>query len=77
MTFVLFAAASLSIATPLAVQYGGPFALMAVRFLLGCAQAGVYTSMATLLAAWIPKAERGRIGSLVFCGAVVSILTFG
>lgn len=70
----MFLSAALSIATPFAVRHGGAYALIGVRFLLGCVQAGLYPSIATLLAAWVPKVERGRIGSMVYCAAPVCVL---
>lgn len=69
----MFLSAALSIATPFAVRHGGAYALIGVRFLLGCVQAGLYPSIATLLAAWVPKVERGRIGSMVYCAAPVCV----
>lgn len=71
LLIAIFMSAVLSIATPFAVHYGGALSLMTVRVLLGCVQAGMYPSIATLLSAWIPKSERGRIGSMVYGAAPV------
>lgn len=69
-----FASAILSLSTPFAVVYGGPIALMFVQFLLGATQAGLFPAVITLLAAWVPICERGRVASIVFCAAPVRLL---
>lgn len=68
----IFTSSLLSILTPLAVVHGGVYGLFAVRVLLGCVQAGMYPAIATLLAAWIPKRERARVGGIVYCSGPVS-----
>lgn len=73
--FAIFLSSTISLSTPFAIIYGGPYALIGLRFLLGCVQAGLYPSIATLLAAWVPQNERGRIGSMVYCAAPVSVYT--
>lgn len=62
----------LSIATPFIVNTGGAKALIAIRITLGCVQAGFFPALATMMSAWVPRHERGRVGSLVFCGLPVS-----
>lgn len=62
----------LSLLTPTAVVFGSAYGLMLIRFLLGCMQAGLFPAIATLLAAWVPKKERGRVGSIIYCAGPVS-----
>lgn len=64
----------LSIATPLIVHTGGATALIVLRITLGIVQAGFFPAVAMMLSAWVPCDERGRIGSLVYCGLPVSFL---
>lgn len=71
LLITMFLTSTLSLSTPFIIIYGGPYALIALRFLLGCVQGGMYPSIATLLAAWVPKIERGRIGSIIFCAGPV------
>lgn len=74
--FAIFLTAAITLSTPFTILYGGPYALIFLRFMLGCVQAGLYPSIATLLAAWVPKNERGRIGSIVYCAAPVCFQRF-
>lgn len=69
----LLLSAILSILTPLIVHRGGAAGLIVLRITLGCVQAGFFPAVATMLSAWVPKNERGRIGSLVYCGIPVRI----
>lgn len=62
----------LSLLTPIAVVSGGAHGLMIIRMLLGCVQAGLFPAIATLLAVWVPKKERGRVGSIIYCAGPVS-----
>lgn len=71
----IFLSSFLSIATPMAVTYGGAYALFTVRTMLGVAQGGIFPSIATLLAVWIPKKERARVGSIVYCSGPVRTFT--
>lgn len=68
----LYVSAFLSIITPFAIALGDAPALFVVRFLLGCLQAGIFSTASRLLATWIPAGERGFIGGLLNCGAPVS-----
>lgn len=68
----LYFSAILSLLTPLSIQLGDLAGLFAVRFLLGCLQAGIFSAISRLLATWIPVGERGRIGGLLYCGPPVS-----
>lgn len=67
----LYFSALLSILTPVAIAWGDAPALFAVRFLLGCLQAGIFSTASRLLATWIPAGERGFIGGLLNCGGPV------
>ncbi len=44
-------------------------ALLAVRFLFGAAEAGVFPTLARALARWFPPSERGRSTGLMWMGA--------
>lgn len=67
----LIVSAILSALTPSIVNAGGASALIALRMCLGCVQAGFFPAVATMLSKWVPTNERGRIGSLVYCGLPV------
>lgn len=67
----LICSSILSLLTPVVVIFGGAHSLMGIRILLGCVQAGLYPAIATLLAAWIPQVERGRVGSVIYCAGPV------
>lgn len=64
----------ISFLTPITTSLGGAYGLIGIRILLGCAQAGLFPAIATLLSAWIPKKERGRVGSLIFCAGPVRFI---
>lgn len=68
----LLLSAILSILTPLVVNLGDAAGLIVLRISLGAVQAGFFPAVATMLSAWVPINERGRIGSLVYCGIPVS-----
>lgn len=68
----LLLSAIISASLPIIVNTGGAPALIVLRVVLGCVQAGFFPAVATMLAKWVPTTERGRIGSLVFCGIPVN-----
>lgn len=64
-----------------AIEIGGPYTLIALRFLEGLGEGTTFPALSALLAAWIPLTERSKIGSLVFgggqVGTIVGTLTSG
>ncbi|XP_052747640.1 putative inorganic phosphate cotransporter [Galleria mellonella] len=59
------------IVAPWLVLWGGWRAVCACRIVQGLSQAGVYPSIQTLLAQWVPKSERGRLASYVYTGSTL------
>ncbi|EDW03180.1 GH11095 [Drosophila grimshawi] len=66
---------------PLAIEYGEQWGLMCVRIMMGAAQGLLFPSLTTLLSAWVPTKERGKLGTLCYsgvtAGTVVSNLGSG
>ncbi|KAF5290073.1 hypothetical protein FQA39_LY14854 [Lamprigera yunnana] len=60
--------AIISLATPFAIEIGGVGLLCVLRFLIGFVQGALFPAVTTLLARWVPKKERSRLGSLVMTG---------
>lgn len=65
----------LTMLTPVCVMLGDAYALIVVRAMIGMFQGGMWPAVSTILAAWVPKSERGLLSSLVFCGLPVRIFT--
>lgn len=63
----------LSLLTPFVATQWDAHGLIVIRILLGGVQAGMFPAVAALLAAWVPKIERGRIGSIIYCAGPVRI----
>lgn len=61
---------------PMAVHFGGASALIGIRLAMGLFQGGIFPAINTILSAWIPRNERSRMVSLVFCGYPVSFIFF-
>lgn len=51
---------------------GGPYVLIAVRFLEGLGEGTTFPALSALLAMWIPLNERSKLGALVFGGGQVN-----
>lgn len=64
--------ASFTILTPLCVVYGGVPALIFARIIVGLSEGVMLPATSTIIAAWIPKRERSRYGTLAFSGSQVS-----
>ncbi|KAB0791424.1 hypothetical protein PPYR_03224 [Photinus pyralis] len=60
--------AVLSALTPVAIDIGGVVLLCITRIVMGLAQGPLFPAVTTFLARWVPKAQRGRLGGLVFTG---------
>lgn len=69
--FGLLLTAVLTLLTPIVAELGGANWLIAVRVLEGLGEGVMFPALNTIMAKWIPPAEKGRLGSLVFSGAQV------
>jgi MFS transporter, ACS family, solute carrier family 17 (sodium-dependent inorganic phosphate cotransporter), other len=67
----ILSTAIFTLLTPLAIDVGGPNALIAIRFLEGLGEGTTFPALSALLATWIPMNERSKLGSLVFGGSLV------
>lgn len=67
----ILSTALFTLATPVAVVYGGPYALIVLRVLMGLGEGTTFPALSALLASWIPITERSKIGSFVFGGGQV------
>ncbi|XP_077285427.1 sialin-like [Arctopsyche grandis] len=63
--------ALLTIATPFFIDFGGSTALIVVRAVEGIGEGPMFPAMSTLMSCWVPKQERGIMGSLIFGGAQI------
>lgn len=70
----LVSASAISFATPLVVYVGGAPALIVLRFVMGLSQGGLFPACTALLSAWAPLHERGRLASMIYCGAPAGML---
>lgn len=50
---------------------GSANGLIALRIFMGICEAATYPAVVYLLSRWIPRNERGRVSSIVFCGGQV------
>lgn len=64
----ILSTALFTLATPLAVDYGGATALIVLRALMGAGEGTTFPALSVLLASWVPLSERGKIGCFVFGG---------
>ncbi|KAF2903418.1 hypothetical protein ILUMI_02771 [Ignelater luminosus] len=71
----VLASAFITVITPAIIQNLSWHWLVVSRFLLGFAQAPMYPSITALLAHWVPARQRSRLGSLVYSGIQVGIVT--
>lgn len=62
-----------NIATPISLHYGGIYALIALRIIMGLASGVMFPGLTILIAAWVPKSERSKLGSLALGGSQVRI----
>ncbi|KAH8285792.1 hypothetical protein KR018_006819, partial [Drosophila ironensis] len=60
-----------TLATPTAINYGGPYALVALRILMGLGEGTTFPALSVLLSSWVPSTERGKLGALVLGGGQV------
>ncbi|KAJ0177134.1 hypothetical protein K1T71_007143 [Dendrolimus kikuchii] len=57
--------------TPITVKMGGAWALVALRVVEGLGEGPTMPGLMAMLSKWAPKAERGRMGAIVFGGAQI------
>ena len=67
--FGILLTAVFTLLTPNAVDFGGMYALITVRILMGLGEGTTYPAVNVMLAQWTPPEERSKIGSFVFAGA--------
>nr|XP_049694315.1 uncharacterized protein LOC110379713 [Helicoverpa armigera] len=77
LQIALFFNGVISLLTPWLTNWGGWKAVCACRIIQGLSQAGVYPSIQTLLAKWVPVSERASLTSYVYTGSIVgTVLAF-
>lgn len=70
--------AILSMIIPLAVEYGGAVALIAIRVLMGACQGPMFPAMIQLLSMWAPTTERAFMTLFCYTGmAVIERIVYG
>ncbi|KAK0095664.1 hypothetical protein PV326_007708 [Microctonus aethiopoides] len=67
----ILSTAIFTLITPVVVEYGGAYALIVVRVLMGAGEGTTFPALNAMLAQWTPPEERSKIGSLVFAGALL------
>ena len=72
LSLSLFFSAVFNLLTPMAVEWGGSSALIALRFLVGLSQGGLFPGVGALLSAWIPITERSFLAATAYTGTAVS-----
>lgn len=70
----ILSTAIFTLLTPLAVESGGAYALIALRILMGLGEGTTFPALSVLLASWVPVNERSKVGSFVFGGGQVSFI---
>lgn len=60
-SLAILSIAAFSIVTPLAVDYGGHIAMIALRILMGIASGMTFPALTVLVAAWVPAKERSKL----------------
>ncbi|XP_030569765.1 putative inorganic phosphate cotransporter isoform X1 [Drosophila novamexicana] len=54
--------------SPIALQYGHEWGLMAMRIIMGAAQGPIFPALTTLLSHWVPAKERATLGTFCYSG---------
>ncbi|GLG96910.1 hypothetical protein R5R35_000893 [Gryllus longicercus] len=67
----ILSTAVFTLLTPVVANTGNWKYLMILRILEGLGEGTTFPALNALLAAWVPKTERSRLGSLVFAGAQI------
>lgn len=73
MSFPILFGAIFSIATPLTIEYGGIWALIALRICYGFTSGTLFPALSVLLASWVPDKERSVLGTIALGGAQVKM----
>lgn len=58
-------------ATPIAVDYGGYIILIVLRIFMGLAAGVTFPALTVLVAAFVPKNERSKLGTIALGGSQV------
>jgi len=78
---IMLLTALLSIATPIALAWGGWQLLFCVRFVQGLFMGGMWPCLYTHLAKWCPKKEANRLGGVMTtgldCGTIIGFALSG
>ncbi|XP_030245781.1 putative inorganic phosphate cotransporter [Drosophila navojoa] len=61
--------------TPVAIMYGHEWGLVAIRIIMGLAQGPLFPAMTTLLSHWVPKKERGTLGTICYSGVTAGTVS--
>ncbi|EDV58840.1 putative inorganic phosphate cotransporter [Drosophila erecta] len=69
----ILTSAVLTLLTPTAVRQGGPYALVAVRLLIGICEGPCFPAVCALLAQWVPEQERGMLAGCVLSAGEIGI----
>lgn len=72
----ILSTAIFSVITPLVTEAGGAPGLIILRILMGLGEGTTFPALSSLIAAWVPKKERGKLGSCVFGGGQVRRIPF-
>lgn len=67
----ILSTAAFTVLTPITVEKGGAYGLIALRILMGLGEGTTFPALSALLASWVPEKERSKIGSFVFGGGQV------
>lgn len=68
ITAALVSCTLLTVTTPAVIAYGDAYGLIASRFVQGLMHGGIFPAVNTILSAWVPPHELGRMASIVICG---------
>lgn len=71
--FTILTPLTLGIGSMIGGDDGAASALIALRILMGIGEGTTFPALSSLLAAWIPQSERGKLGSFVFGGGQVKL----
>ncbi|EDW76097.2 uncharacterized protein Dwil_GK15280 [Drosophila willistoni] len=63
-----------TILSHVAIVVGGSWCLMVMRVFMGLAQGPIYPALSVLLAAWVPKSERGTLGTACYSGSTLGLI---
>lgn len=70
----ILSTAVFTVLTPLAINFGGSTALIALRILMGLGEGTTFPALSVLLSRWVPQNERGKLGALVLGGGQIGTI---